>query len=163
MSDNNENSFGSTVKPNADYGIWTLSEVFNVPDNQDVGPSNRFPFNTLVSGTFADYSTSGHQFTVTRKGLYAMSWDGELTGTDVSGGTQRQALIQMTTSGLPTISKEACIMHGVPPSISCFGVMTSRVLLIGDVIEFGMAQNGTIDLPFKASTTLRITLVQEYS
>ena len=165
MSDTFQNSFGSTVKPLADYGIWTLNAVFNSPQNLDVGVGgNRFPFNTLVSGEFPDYDTTTHKFTVTRKGLYAMSWDGELNAGDTAGGSQRQTLIQMTTSGLSTIAKEACIMQAVATGvISCFGISATRLLLVADVIEFGMAQNGTTTLPFKASSTLRISLIQQYA
>ncbi|KKM99858.1 hypothetical protein LCGC14_1143600 [marine sediment metagenome] len=165
MSDTFQNSFGVTVKPLTDYGIWTLSAVFNSPENKDVGvDDNRFPFNTLISGTFPDYDITTHKFTVTRKGLYEMEWNGELTGGDVATGTQRQALVQMTTSFLAPIAKEACSMQAVAPGVvACFGARSGRILFPGDVIEFGMAQNGTAPLPFKASSTLRISLIQEYA
>lgn len=155
---------GQDTLANDRYGVWKLTANFAVPVLTQVGlgtPVNRFPFDTVLSGSFADFNTTTHVLTVTKKGIYVLGWDGELASTDNFGGSVRRPVIRKTTSSLavPILFTNTSALDGTATFGSAYGISRTTFLDVDDVVEFGFEYNGSINLPFSDETTLQIILL----
>ena len=154
---------GGGALANDRYGIWVMSGNYLVPPNTLVGITNqRFPFNTVKSGSFPDFNTTTHVLTVMQRGIYALGWDGPLIVIDNKGGAHRSAIIRITTNSLVGVadfigSNYAISTIGTFPGV--FGISGTTFLDVGDVVEFGFEYDGSTGLAFSSITTLRIVLL----
>ncbi len=154
---------GTNTLSDSQYGMWVMSSNYSVPTEKLVGvDANRFPFNTLKSGSFPDFNTGTNKLTVTKKGIYALSWNGILTSDDTQGGSYRASMIRITTNSLSGtssfIGNQQAIAQGVGFPRS-WGIAATTFLDVNDVVEFGFEHDGFSSLSFSQTTTLRITLL----
>ena len=144
------------------YGVWKMSGNYLVPVNTQVGLStNRFPFDTLLSGSFADFNTTTHKLTVTKKGIYLLAWDGSLVTIDTFGGTVRRPAIRITTASLvaPTLFTNQSAVNVDAVFTSSYGISRTTFLDVGNVVEFGFEYKGSSGLGFSSLTALQIILL----
>jgi len=113
---------GGDLLANDRYGLWKMTSAFAVPRITQVGVSNnRFTFDTVLSGSFPDFNTTTHKLVVTKRGIYALGWDGPLSVVDSFGGAHRAAIMRITTNSIVG----AADFIGIQQAISTTGAFTS--------------------------------------